>query len=66
MMPRKNFLVELRMFLLLVVSRKHMESEPLPEALLPLTQLYSPDEVTLTSAETQPQPRQFKVLQSVS
>jgi anaerobic magnesium-protoporphyrin IX monomethyl ester cyclase len=66
MMPRKNFLLELRLFLLLVVSRKHMESEPLPEELVPLTELYSPDAVTLTSAETQPQPRQFKVLQPVS
>ena len=62
MMPWKNFLMELYSCLRLFTWRKHLESQALPEELAPLTQLYTPDEVFVTSAETR---KQLHVIQSL-
>ena len=52
MMPWRNFVMELSAFLLYFAGRKRRGDEPLPEELMPLTQLYVPDETPVTSAET--------------
>jgi hypothetical protein len=53
MMPWKNFASEFRDFLTLFLFPVRVESEPLPEKLLPLSHLYAADEEALTSAKTQ-------------
>ena len=63
MMPRKNFVEEFRAAITLFIWRKKIESQALPEELQPLTQLYPPDEVCVTSAETR---KQLHVIQSMS
>jgi radical SAM superfamily enzyme YgiQ (UPF0313 family) len=62
MMPWKNFVTELRASLTLFVWRPRIESQALPEQLMPLTELYTPDEVFVTSAETR---KQLHVIQSL-
>ena len=42
MMPWKNFVEEFRAAITLFIWRKRIESQPLPEELMPLTQLYTP------------------------
>jgi radical SAM superfamily enzyme YgiQ (UPF0313 family) len=63
MMPWRNFIEEFRAAVTLFVWRKKIESQPLPEELVPLTELYTPDEVFVTSAETR---KQLHVIQSLS
>jgi len=62
MMPWKNFVMELGSFLFYFVGRTRPDDEPLPEDLRPLTQLYVPDAVPLTSAETQRKPRTPRIV----
>jgi len=62
MMPWRSFLTELRAALMLFTWRKRIESQALPEELLPLTQLYTPDEFSVTSADTR---KQLHVIQSL-
>jgi anaerobic magnesium-protoporphyrin IX monomethyl ester cyclase len=62
MMPWRNFLMELYSCLRLFTWRKRIESQALPEELAPLTQLYTSDEVFVTSAETR---KQLNVIQSL-
>jgi hypothetical protein len=62
-MPWRNFIEEFRAAVTLFVWRKKIESQPLPEELVPLTELYTPDEVFVTSAETR---KQLHVIQSLS
>jgi anaerobic magnesium-protoporphyrin IX monomethyl ester cyclase len=63
MMPWKNFVEEFRAAITLFIWRKRIESQPLPEELVPLTQLYTPDEIFVTSAETR---KQLHVIQSLN
>jgi anaerobic magnesium-protoporphyrin IX monomethyl ester cyclase len=53
MMPWKNFVSEFRDFVAILLYRKPIENEPLPEALLALSHLYAADDQALTSAQTQ-------------
>jgi radical SAM superfamily enzyme YgiQ (UPF0313 family) len=53
LMPWKNFVMEFRSFMSLFFRRHKIDAEPLPEALLPLSQLYSADDAPITSAEAQ-------------
>jgi hypothetical protein len=53
MMPWRNLISEFYGFVALFFRRRRIEDEPLPEELLPLSQLYAADEVALTSAQTQ-------------
>jgi radical SAM superfamily enzyme YgiQ (UPF0313 family) len=62
MMPWRSFLMELHACITLFTWRKRIESQALPETLMPLTQLYTPDESFVTSAETR---RQLHVIQSL-
>jgi radical SAM superfamily enzyme YgiQ (UPF0313 family) len=62
MMPWKNFMGELVSCAKLFLWRKRIESQALPEELMPLTELYTPDEVFVTSAETR---KQLHVIQSL-
>ena len=63
MMPWGNFTEEFLAAITLFVWRKRIESQPLPEELVPLTQLYTPDEIFVTSAETR---KQLHVIQSLN
>lgn len=63
MMPWRNLLMEFRVFAQLLVWRTRIEHEALPETLLPLTELYKPDELPVTSAETR---RELRVIQTLS
>jgi hypothetical protein len=62
MMPWRSFIMELRACVQLFAWRKRIESQALPEELTPLTELYTPDEVFVTSADTR---RQLHVIQSL-
>ena len=62
MMPWRSFVMELHACFRLFTWRKRIESQALPEALMPLTELYTPDESFLTSAETR---KQLHVIQSM-
>jgi radical SAM superfamily enzyme YgiQ (UPF0313 family) len=62
MMPWRSFVTELHACFMLFTWRKRIESQALPEELMPLTQLYTPDEVFVTSAETR---KQLHVIQSL-
>jgi radical SAM superfamily enzyme YgiQ (UPF0313 family) len=63
MMPWRNFAEEFLAAITLFVWRKRIESQALPEELVPLTQLYTPDDVSVTSAETR---KQLHVIQSLN
>jgi radical SAM superfamily enzyme YgiQ (UPF0313 family) len=62
MMPWRSFLAESYAALRLLTWRKRIESQALPEALMPLTELYTPDENSVTSAATR---KQLHVIQSL-
>ena len=64
MMPWRNFVMELGAFLLFFLARRQKD-EPLPEDLRPLTELFVPDAMPVTSAETQ-RKRRVVTLQPVS
>lgn len=66
MMPWKNFVAEFRDFLAILIYRKRIENEPLPEALLPLSRLYTADDEALTSAQTQRKKRTQRAVPSLS
>jgi radical SAM superfamily enzyme YgiQ (UPF0313 family) len=53
MMPWRNFVMELVAFVQYFLGRRRPDDEALPEDLRPLTELYVPDALPVTSAETQ-------------
>ena len=63
MMPWRSFVTGLRAAIMLFTWRKRIESQPLPEALIPLAELYAPDERFVTSAETR---KRLPVIQTVN
>ena len=62
MMPWRSFLVESYAAVRLLTWRKRIKSQALPEALMPLAELYTPDESSVTSAATR---KQLHVIQSL-
>jgi hypothetical protein len=62
MMPWRSFLVESYAAIRLLTWRKRIQSQALPEALMPLAELYTPDESSVTSAATR---KQLHVIQSL-
>jgi len=66
MMPWKNFVSEFRDFLAILLYRKPIENEPLPETLLPLSRLYAADDEVVTSAQTQRKKRTQRAVPSLS
>jgi hypothetical protein len=62
MMPWRSFKTELWACVRLFTWRTRIQSQALPEALTPLTELYTPDEIFVTSAETR---KQLHVIQSL-
>jgi radical SAM superfamily enzyme YgiQ (UPF0313 family) len=65
-MPWKNFLMEFRSFIGLYLRPKQAESDPLPEALQPLSHLYEADDEALTSAQSQRKQRLPRFVGSAS
>ena len=63
MMPWRSFKTELWACFRLFTWRTPIQSQALPEALTPLTELYTPDEIFVTSAETR---KQLHVIQSLN
>ncbi len=62
MMPWRSFVTEFRAAIMLFTWRKRIESQPLPEALIPLAELYAPDDRFVTSAETR---KHLRVIQTL-
>jgi len=63
LMPWGNFIIELRCYLKMFLSRRRNVYEGLPEELQPLSHLYAADEDVLTSAQLQ---RQRRLARSLS